>query len=152
MSDISPNSAKSASAFLRDGETRRWLASAGVITLGLIVGGYLLGNGLVRTAEQWFGNGARAGRARCHGRPGHLVVDRPAPFGVVSTGTWVVVMAVGGRAVTLDPARDTLVNVNAMGGLVNSARFMGGREYEIIRAGRAPSATTSTPTACWMSA
>ncbi len=44
----------------------------------------------------------------------HLI-DRHAPFGVVSTGTWVVVMAVGGRAVTLDPARDTLVNVNAMG-------------------------------------
>lgn len=62
----------------------------------------------------------------------HLI-DRAAPFGVVSTGTWVVVMAVGGRAVTLDPTRDTLVNVNALGGLVNSARFMGGREYEIIR-------------------
>ena len=62
-------------------------------------------------------------------------------------------MAVGGRAVTLDPARDTLVNVNAMGGLVNSARFMGGREYEIIRAGRAPLGhDMQTPTACWMSA
>jgi sugar (pentulose or hexulose) kinase len=67
----------------------------------------------------------------------HLT-DRAAPFGVVSTGTWVVVMAVGGRAVRLDPARDTLVNVNAMGECVNSARFMGGREYEIVREGRPP--------------
>lgn len=56
--------------------------------------------------------------------------SQTAPFSVVSTGTWVVVMAVGGRAVRLDPARDTLVNVNALGDPVPSARFMGGREWE----------------------
>ena len=67
----------------------------------------------------------------------HLI-SRQGPFSVVSTGTWVVVMTVGGRQVTLDPARDTLVNVNARGAPVPSARFMGGREYEVIRAGRAP--------------
>jgi sugar (pentulose or hexulose) kinase len=44
-------------------------------------------------------------------------------------------MAVGGADVTLDPARDLLVNVNALGQAVPSARFMGGREYETIRAG-----------------
>ena len=33
--------------------------------------------------------------------------------------------------VELDPARDTLVNVNAFGEPVPSARFMGGREFEI---------------------
>ncbi|MBA4490295.1 FGGY-family carbohydrate kinase [Paracoccus sp. S1E-3] len=63
------------------------------------------------------------------------MLGRPAPFAVVSTGTWVVSMAVGGDAVTLDPARDLLVNVNALGQPVPSARFMGGREYEVIRAG-----------------
>ena len=42
----------------------------------------------------------------------HLV-RRKAPFAVVSTGTWVVSMAIGGKAVALDPARDTLINVNA---------------------------------------
>lgn len=62
----------------------------------------------------------------------HLV-DRPAPFSVVSTGTWVICMAVGGDGRALDPARDTLVNVNAFGQPVPSARFMGGREYEILR-------------------
>ncbi|WP_375263261.1 FGGY-family carbohydrate kinase [Palleronia sp.] len=62
----------------------------------------------------------------------HLA-GRDAPFSVVSTGTWVIAMAVGGAPVTLDPARDTLVNVNAHGGAVPSARFMGGREYEILR-------------------
>lgn len=65
------------------------------------------------------------------------VLGRRAPFAVVSTGTWVVSMAVGGAEVTLDPARDLLVNVNALGQPVPSARFMGGREYEVIRAGSA---------------
>lgn len=65
----------------------------------------------------------------------HLI-GRDPPFAVVSTGTWVVAMAVGGRAVALDPARDVLVNVDARGRPVPSARFMGGREYEMMRAGR----------------
>lgn len=55
------------------------------------------------------------------------------PFSVVSTGTWVIAMAMGGRAVHLDSARDTLINVNALGHSVPSARFMGGREFELIR-------------------
>jgi sugar (pentulose or hexulose) kinase len=67
----------------------------------------------------------------------HLI-DRTGAFSVVSTGTWVVVLAVGGDAVSLDPARDTLVNVNAFGQPTPSARFMGGREYELIRQTRAP--------------
>ncbi|TGS35769.1 carbohydrate kinase, partial [Mesorhizobium sp. M8A.F.Ca.ET.182.01.1.1] len=58
------------------------------------------------------------------------------PFSVVSTGTWVVSMAVGGRKVELDPARDTLVNVNALGDPVPSARFMGGREFSMLTDGR----------------
>jgi sugar (pentulose or hexulose) kinase len=59
---------------------------------------------------------------------------RKGPFSVVSTGTWVIAMTMGGTPVTLDPARDTLVNVNALGQPVPSARFMGGRESEMIRA------------------
>jgi sugar (pentulose or hexulose) kinase len=55
---------------------------------------------------------------------------------VVSTGTWVVAMAVGGAKVSLDPKRDTLMNVSAMGAPVPSARFMGGREYETLTAGQ----------------
>lgn len=74
------------------------------------------------------------------------VLGRPAPFSVVSTGTWVVVMSVGSRAVTLDPARDALINVNALGQPVNSARFMGGREYEVIRAGQVTGATEADRT------
>ncbi|MBZ9956998.1 FGGY-family carbohydrate kinase [Mesorhizobium sp. BR1-1-14] len=61
----------------------------------------------------------------------HLLADAP-PFSVVSTGTWVVSMSVSGRSVALDPARDTLVNVNALGDPVPSARFMGGREFSVL--------------------
>ncbi|GLS33297.1 Sugar (pentulose or hexulose) kinase [Mesorhizobium albiziae] len=65
----------------------------------------------------------------------HLL-SRAKPFAVVSTGTWVVSMAVGGRPVSLDPTRDTLINVNALGDPVPSARFMGGREFETLMNGR----------------
>jgi sugar (pentulose or hexulose) kinase len=61
----------------------------------------------------------------------HLLL-RAQPFSVVSTGTWVIAMSIGGGAVELDPARDTLVNVNAFGAPVPSARFMGGREFEML--------------------
>lgn len=61
----------------------------------------------------------------------HLM-QRESPFAVVSTGTWVISMAIGGKATRLDPTRDTLVNVNAEGVPVPSARFMGGREYDLV--------------------
>ncbi|MGX7876701.1 FGGY-family carbohydrate kinase [Mesorhizobium sp. ORM6] len=70
----------------------------------------------------------------------HILSDMP-PFSVVSTGTWVVSMAVGGRKVELDPARDTLVNVNALGDPVPSARFMGGREFSLLTEGQPQNST-----------
>ena len=63
------------------------------------------------------------------------LLGREPPFAVVSTGTWVVCMAPGAEAVALDPARDTLVNVDAMGRPVPSAKFMGGREYTLLSRG-----------------
>jgi sugar (pentulose or hexulose) kinase len=65
----------------------------------------------------------------------HLL-SRKAPFAVVSTGTWVVAMATGDKGGTLDPERDTLINVDAFGRPVRSARFMGGRERAILNEGR----------------
>ncbi len=41
----------------------------------------------------------------------------------------------GGAADELDPARDTLINVNAFGDPVPSARFMGGREHAMLTEG-----------------
>jgi len=72
------------------------------------------------------------------------VMWRGAPFSVISTGTWVIAMTVGGADVALDPSRDTLVNVNALGDPVPSARFMGGREFDIIQAGKAAECEADT--------
>jgi len=63
----------------------------------------------------------------------HLVGREP-PFAVVSTGTWVINFAVGGDLDHLDPRRDALANVDAYGRAVPSARFMGGREFEMLTA------------------
>lgn len=65
---------------------------------------------------------------------GHML-SRESPFAVVSTGTWVISMAIGSDAAELDPTRDTLINVNAYGDPVPSARFMGGREFDRMMEG-----------------
>ena len=61
----------------------------------------------------------------------HLVA-RAAPFTVLSTGTWVIAMAAGAGIDRLDPAADMLANVDAHGQPVPTARFMGGREVELV--------------------
>lgn len=53
-------------------------------------------------------------------------------FSVVSTGTWVITMTINGEEIELNENQDTLINVNAFGDKVPSARFMGGREFEIL--------------------
>lgn len=70
----------------------------------------------------------------------HLTTLEP-PFNVISTGTWVVTMTVTDNPHELDPKRDTLMNVSATGKAVPSARFMGGREFELIQQGTPLSAT-----------
>lgn len=54
------------------------------------------------------------------------------PFSVVSSGTWTIVMTVGGTTDKLDAGRDCLANVDASGQAVPTARFMGGRDYAIL--------------------
>ena len=61
----------------------------------------------------------------------HLMARR-TPFSVVSTGTWVIIFSAGADLNSLDPSRDCLANVDAFARPVASARFMGGREYEMI--------------------
>src|SRR4051812_21003275 len=58
--------------------------------------------------------------------------SRGAPFTIVSTGTWVIMMAPGLDVTGLDPTDDTLANVDVEGRAVATARFMGGREYSVI--------------------
>lgn len=60
------------------------------------------------------------------------VLSRTPPFSVVSTGTWVIVCTPGGNLDQLDPSRDCLANIDALGRVVPSARFMGGREYSLV--------------------
>jgi len=61
----------------------------------------------------------------------HLA-SRAAPFTVVSTGTWVILMAVGLGVEHLNPADDMLANVDVEGRPTACARFMGGREFARI--------------------
>jgi sugar (pentulose or hexulose) kinase len=56
---------------------------------------------------------------------------------VLSTGTWFIAMRSAKEALdvsTLPEARDCLVNVDASGRAVQSSRFMGGREVELLAA------------------
>jgi len=57
------------------------------------------------------------------------------PFTILSTGTWAIAMTVGGDTTHLDPARDSLANVDAFGRPVPTARFMGGREFDMLAPG-----------------
>ncbi len=72
----------------------------------------------------------------------HILL-RETPFSVVSTGTWCIAMAIGGTPPDLDEARDTLINVNALGQSVPSARFMGGREHDLVLEGATTAPTTA---------
>lgn len=53
-------------------------------------------------------------------------------FAVISTGTWTVLMQANGDLAALRHKRDTLANCDISGEPVACARFMGGREYELI--------------------
>jgi sugar (pentulose or hexulose) kinase len=64
------------------------------------------------------------------------ILSREGAFSVISTGTWVILMAVGGQA-PLDPAWDMLANVDVTGRPTPCARFMGGREFAAL-AGERP--------------
>lgn len=73
----------------------------------------------------------------------HLANAAPQePFSVISSGTWVILMARGTDLARLDERRDMLANVDAEGAPVATARFMGGREYAAI-AGERPAAATA---------
>lgn len=72
-------------------------------------------------------------------------IGRPVaePFAVVSSGTWVIVMAHGSDLSRLRESDDMLANVDALGEAVPTARFMGGRDYEaIVSSSGAPAVPT----------
>lgn len=51
MPDTTSENPSPARAFWQNNETQRWLATAAVLTAGLVVGGYLLGDGLTRAKQ-----------------------------------------------------------------------------------------------------
>jgi len=51
MPDTSLEDPALATPFIQDLVARRWLAAAALLALGMIAGGYLLGNGLVRAKD-----------------------------------------------------------------------------------------------------
>ncbi|MFK7880098.1 FGGY-family carbohydrate kinase [Roseobacter sp.] len=69
------------------------------------------------------------------------VLSETPPFSVISTGTWVIAMSIGGASVPLDPDLDTLINVTALGHPAPSARFMGGREHDLATGDAYPDPT-----------
>ncbi len=62
----------------------------------------------------------------------HMCAGLKSPFAVVSTGTWVISMALCSDLAALDEQRDCLANVSVLAAPVACARFMGGREFEEI--------------------
>jgi sugar (pentulose or hexulose) kinase len=62
----------------------------------------------------------------------HALIGLAPEYSVVSTGTWFIAMRVGGSSVVLPPGRDCLFNSDVYGRAVPSARFMGGRETELL--------------------
>jgi len=62
----------------------------------------------------------------------YKLAQQEAPFTVISTGTWTILMATQVSLANLDANKDMLANVDAMGQPVACARFMGGREFEAI--------------------
>lgn len=55
-----------------------------------------------------------------------------APFTVISTGTWTILMASQANLDNLNASKDMLANIDVTGQPIACARFMGGREFEAI--------------------
>jgi sugar (pentulose or hexulose) kinase len=64
-----------------------------------------------------------------------------APLTIISSGTWTIAMTLSGDVSQLDKVRDSLANVDALGRAVPTARFMGGREFDLL----VPQIVTPTP-------
>ncbi len=68
----------------------------------------------------------------------HLIARPNESFTVVSTGTWIISMAIGSTESHMREGRDMLANVNFLGETVPCMRFMGGREFAEISANVTP--------------
>lgn len=62
----------------------------------------------------------------------YRLLQNDAPFTVVSTGTWTILMSSQASLDNLDGEKDMLANIDVFGKPIACARFMGGREFETI--------------------
>jgi len=62
----------------------------------------------------------------------YKLTQNKAPFTVISTGTWTILMSSQVPLSNLDADKDMLANIDAMQQPIACARFMGGREFEAI--------------------
>jgi len=62
----------------------------------------------------------------------YRLTNKEQPFTVISSGTWTILMAAQAPLSTMDPTKDMLANVDALGHPIACARFMGGREFDSI--------------------
>ena len=62
----------------------------------------------------------------------YILIEDKKPFTVISSGTWTILMASQVALNTLQQEKDMLANIDALGQPVACARFMGGREFELI--------------------
>lgn len=62
----------------------------------------------------------------------YKLTQNTAPFTVISTGTWTILMSSQVSLSNLDAKKDMLANIDAMQQPIACARFMGGREFEAI--------------------
>lgn len=60
------------------------------------------------------------------------LASRKTPFTVLSTGTWVVIMAIGHSLSSLKTGQDMYANIDAEGRPIACLKFMGGREFANI--------------------
>ena len=68
----------------------------------------------------------------CYRAAGH------SSFTLVSSGTWVIIFNTDCPLSALDERRDMLANVSVDGAPMPTIRFMGGREFDVIRDGAPP--------------
>lgn len=52
---------------------------------------------------------------------------------IISSGTWTVIATINGKLESLDEHKDMLANVDAFGRATPTIRFMGGREWEVLK-------------------
>ena len=75
------------------------------------------------------------------------LLNASGALSVISSGTWTIIMSPGAATARLDARRDCLANVDAFGRPVPTARFMGGREFEVLMGSTALPAPREVDTA-----